>query len=422
MTAKKSKKPKKPSETWVQERHQILGGKAEIFRVKQSGLVWQFRMWIPAEKRAVRKSLKTRDTEAALQRAEEEVFKVHSDVASGRKLFGMSLSEVVERYLAWRWEDTLVQPPLITPGRHSTIQSQLKHFLAYKRPDMKMSELDRNSFYDYRVWRMKTKNAQAVTVRNEEATINHLMSFAYREGMSHFDSFSFRRFKIQADDIGRRDDFSIEEYDQLVKYLRSYVAKKNCPDEKERSERLMVRDAILLASNTLLRNGELWQLQWRDIERVETIESGKKKPVKLVHINVRAETSKVRASRKIISRGGEYVERLKSNQEGGVVRPYEFLFGGESRYPKKKWYDHWRNLMNGIGIEDYQERKLTWYSLRHFGIRMRILAGLTYEEIALMAGSSPQYIMSHYYHPDDPEKKAAALKNFYIDKDGILVR
>ena len=420
MAASKTKKRKKSAGSWIQERHLILGDKAEIYRVKQSGLNWQFRMWIPDEGKAVRKSLRTRDLDAAIQRAEEEVFKIHSDVQTGRKIFGITLLEAVDAYLAWRWEDTQVDPPIITKGRHSTIRSQAKHFLSYKNPAMKWSELDRSSFHDYRVWRMKTSGSQPVTIRNEEATINHLCDYAYRNGHSHFPRFDFRRFKISPDDIGRRSDFTFEEYDQLVRFLRSYVAKKNCPDEATRTERMMIRDCILILSNTCLRVGEAWQLTWKDILKTETIEQSESKPVKLIHLKVRGETSKTRKTRTVISRGGEYVDRLRANTK--EPKNTHYIFGGAERFPKKKWYDHWKILMEGIGIENYQERKLTWYSLRHFGIKCRVMAGLSYEEIGLLAGTSPSHIMNHYYLPDDPEKKAAALKNFRIDKNGILIR
>ncbi len=76
--------------------------------------------------------------------------------------------------------------------------------------------------------------------------------------------------------------------------------------------------------------------------------------------------------------------------------------------------------MRGIGIYDYQTRKLTWYSLRHFGITCRIRAGNTYSEIAEMAGTAAVNIESHYKHYDDEILKSAALKSFQIDKSGIV--
>ena len=50
------------------QNHDIFGGKAQILRVPQSGDVWQFRMWISEEKKYLRKSLQTRDFEAANDR------------------------------------------------------------------------------------------------------------------------------------------------------------------------------------------------------------------------------------------------------------------------------------------------------------------------------------------------------------------
>ena len=76
--------------------------------------------------------------------------------------------------------------------------------------------------------------------------------------------------------------------------------------------------------------------------------------------------------------------------------------------------------MRGIGIDDYQTRKLTWYSLRHFGITCRIGAGNTYSEIAEIAGTAAVNIESHYKHYDDEMLKSAALKSFQIDKSRFV--
>ena len=56
---------------------------------------------------------------------------------------------------------------------------------------------------------------------------------------------NIHQITIKKDKIGRRSVFSLEEYDKLVRFLRSYSSKKQCPDEALRNERLMVRDAVL---------------------------------------------------------------------------------------------------------------------------------------------------------------------------------
>ena len=212
-------------------------------------------------------------------------------------------------FLEWRQKD--VSAKLITQGRYVVIKSQTKHFLNFKPSHIKLNELDRNSFYEYEVWRRSSEGgeAQPVTIRNEQVTLNQMYKYAFREGYTSFDKFSFREIRISRDQIGRRSIFTLEEYDQLIQVLRAYVSKKACPNDAERKERLIMRDCVLLASNTVLRPGELWQLEWRDILDTMTIKDAKGLDIQLVKIRVRAEISKVGSERIIISRGGQYIER-----------------------------------------------------------------------------------------------------------------
>ena len=180
-------------------------------------------MWIEGEQKYVRKSLRTRDLETALNKAEDEVFRIYSDVKSGRKLFGITLQELVDAYVSWREKD--VQTGDITAGRLVTIRSQLKHFLKHKEPSLKVAELDANSLYDYGSWRKQTvPGTRDVTIQNEHSTFNHMVDFGYREGLCHFPKLTFRKIKIDAkQERKRRDVFSLSEYDQLVYFMRSYV-------------------------------------------------------------------------------------------------------------------------------------------------------------------------------------------------------
>ncbi|MBT6977414.1 MAG: hypothetical protein HOA08_20995, partial [Rhodospirillaceae bacterium] len=134
-----ARKKRENKGSWSDQNHDILGGKAQIFRVRNSGDVWQFRMWIGEEKKHLRKSLKTRDFETAVERADAMVFETYSDINSGRKIFGATLQELVDAYLNWREKD--IDAGTITKGRHDTIKSQTKHILNFKAPDLKISEL-----------------------------------------------------------------------------------------------------------------------------------------------------------------------------------------------------------------------------------------------------------------------------------------
>jgi hypothetical protein len=407
----------------VQQQHEILDGMAYIYRLAQSGDVWQFRMYITAEKKDYRKSLRTRDKTTALQRGRELGLELQGKMINGVKLFGYSLQELVDKYVEYRQEE--VDAGIITYGRLVTIKSGLNRFLEILGKDTKVSEIDRDTLYDWRLMRRKNSpNVKDVTVRNEQATLNNLAKFSYRKSYLHFDSFNFKTIRIRQEQVGKRDTFTFEEYKRLYKYMRSYASKKDCADENERLERQLIRDYVLISTNTLLRVGEARQLVWGDIEKIEEAYDSNEEKVKLVYINVRAEISKVRASRRVIARGGEYFDRLKDRQGEGYSNDEDFVFALPNTNKKvtaRHWQKHWANLMDGIGISNWKERNLTWYSLRHFGITARVAAGVSAMNISKLAGTSISHIENTYYKHRDEIAKSAALKSFRTTNEGIFV-
>ena len=393
----------------------MLGGKAKVLRTRDSGKVYQLRMWIEKEKRYLRETLKTKDLETALKRGEERVFQIYAEVFSGKKIFGITLKELVDKYLEWRNIDD-VATGNITKGRLGTLSSHLKHLLAYKGDDTKIASLDRKSCFDYAEYRRKNyPMVRDVTIRNEEATINHLWKYAFRQGYSSFDAFEFRKTRVRTED-GGRDTFTLEEYDTLYRFMRKWTAEETIEDERVRLDRLLIRDCILIAANTMLRVGELWSLKWGDIVSYEKELDGNGRPLTLVTINVRAETSKVRKARQVTVRGGEFFKRLWERTE--FKDKDDFIFCGRSgkeRFPRNRLYYYWNELMNAIGIK-YKERNLTWYSLRHFAITCRVKSGAPVYHIAKIAGTSVAFIESTYARFDQSMSREVALKAFSYSK------
>ena len=104
-------------------------------------------MWLPSEKKYLRKTLKTRDLETALTRGKELYLQTYADIQTGKKMFGMTLQELVDNFLEYRNKD--VETKRIVKSRWVTIRSQCRHVLAYKSPNLKIAELDRDSFFNY---------------------------------------------------------------------------------------------------------------------------------------------------------------------------------------------------------------------------------------------------------------------------------
>jgi integrase len=414
----------KTENAFIVEQHDVLGGKATVLRTTQSGKRYQLRMWVSSENRYMRKSLRTENLTEAKQRAEQTVIETLAQVQNGKKIFGLTIQQLVIEYLQWRKED--VETKNITAGRHVTLSSQLKHFVAFAGATSKVASFDMKSAFDYANWRrLRHEEVRDITIRNEQTTINHMMKFAFREGHSHFTQFEFRKLRIRTeeDDDGRRGTFTLEQYDELVRFMRTWSSKAQCGDDEDlRNKRLMIRDCILIASNTMLRVGELWQLKWGDIEKFETMKQDGWNDVELVTLRVKAETSKNRRTRVVTARGGEYFQRLMERVTSTESTDYIFCGkSGDERFSRKHFYAAWKELMTGINL-DYEAENITWYSLRHFGITCRLKAGASIYEISKIAGTSVGFIEKHYGHFDESMAKSVAMKNFSISKDGILVR
>jgi hypothetical protein len=404
------------------EQHPIFDGAAVLYRAPASGDVWQFRTWIASEKKYVRRTLKIRDLASAIERGKRLYLEYEHNVRSGKKIFGLTARELVHQFLTYQQER--VNTGRITQGRFSTIKTQLnRHFIGFlgkgdptKGEKVRTGELERGMFYDFAQYRRQhDHDVQDVTIRNEQTTFNALFKWAERKGLVPFDRVDFEEIKIR--DIGRRDTFTMDEYRQLYLALRTDKWLKDGSSPKEREQREFIRDFILIMANTFMRFGEQKNLKWGDVLRFKKV-----KGLSYVEIRVRKETAKNRKERKFWSRSGYYFRRIKTYSKHTGKTDYVFC-DNETGKPinKKTFYALWKNALALIGLEN-TDRKLSYYSLRHFGITMRRYAGVSFEDLSLLAGTSFTFIQNHYSHIETNRLLEAATKGFTVDKDGFVLR
>ena len=175
-------------------------GRGELFLREGESPVYQLKIWIPSEQKELRRSLRTTDYETALIRAEEMINKIHGEIAVGAKIFGITLGQLVERYIEHRQKD--VDQGEITPERLGTIRSQLRALLRVKSPSLKLSELDADSFLEWRHMRREDNpNVSKVTLRNEIATIGHMFKWSFDAKIQrHIPALRFEKIRIRGED------------------------------------------------------------------------------------------------------------------------------------------------------------------------------------------------------------------------------
>ena len=123
------------------EEHDICDGEVKLLRTKHSGKVWQMRCWIKPEKRHFKKSLRTKDLEDAKTKGRKLYYSMMGKLDSGQRLFTITSSELVERYL--EMQQDRVDGGFITQQRRSMIITQLNHFMNFVGKDRKMDTIRR---------------------------------------------------------------------------------------------------------------------------------------------------------------------------------------------------------------------------------------------------------------------------------------
>ena len=270
----------------------------------------------------------------------------------------------------------------------------------------------------------KSEGAGDSTITNEMSTIGACFRYLFEEARStnirqiRFPSTTKNAYDIDAE-LVKRQTFTLSEYKAFTSALsKSYVAKKLRLNDDEMYDRQLARHYFLFSANSGMRSGELRQLKWEDLE-VEKIGGGNTQEVKLARVVVPALNTKVRKSRVFYCVGAVYLERW-GKEFAKHKTGYVFSRDGLKPLTNTFFNKHFRRVMDIANIEAQRKKVLVPYSLRHFCITQRVMAGCRFEDVAFMCGTSVKQIENTYYHLNTAMMKRTAVAR-YAMRDGIAV-
>ena len=407
--------------------------------VYKRGEYWQMRMWLGKEKKYARFSLRTRNRDTAIDKAKKYYHELMAQQLAGKTYFSKTTKQGVEEYLKQRALD--VEAELIVKGRYGTIKTHLEHWLDFIGRDTKLKELERTDCENYLHSRTKTKkkiNVSQTTVANEQSTINAMLSWLYRRNETYIEAFDFKPLKRidRGDEALRRSTFTDEEVIVIKQELEKYITEaKGNVDEEGNMSKVINGYYLLISIITGLRRGEQLQLKWSDIKWLEKNVKGQAEDdiYSLVKITVRAETTKVRKTRRFVVKDWEYFDELfkllqpryvKANKENKKIKAFgdTFVFSanGMSMLTPRAIGYHFDKMMELAEIKDTDTRDLVPYSFRHYFITDRINRGATPTQVAETCGTSTAQIEKTYYHTSEAKMITNALPQFEY-KDGLLI-
>ncbi len=350
-------------------------------------------MWIKEEQKYVRESLQTDDKESAVNKATERFIYYRSRILKNEKVFSITSSELRDDFLIYIQNQ--VDNQQLSKGRQSNIKTFTKHYLKFVNEKSKIQNIPPKFFRDYLTFRRTSKSDILVSVViNESVTIKQMYRFGVDKG--HINSDYCPDFGVmkKPQDEGIRDSFTIDEYGMLINISKNWYKDKSISDnEEEKYYRRLCNDFILVMANGGFRTQEVRLLKWKDIKKISETDKGV-----YAEVVVRAENTKIRKSRTLEMRRGDVFQRIKSYSN--YTEKDDFVFSTYDKnevISKRRLYTVFNQLRELVSTihSDFDNTK-SLYSLRHFWITIRILAGLNVYDIAKISGTSLVQIQKHY--------------------------
>ena len=97
-----------------------------------------------------------------------------------------------------------------------------------------------------------------------------------------------------------------------------------------------------------------------------------------------------------------------------------FSIDGKREVNLKTLSKYFKTMLEAAEIENVAGRGIVLYSLRHFMITQRIMAGLSYRQVADMCGTSVMMIEKTYWHLNDEIRLTSALADYRRREDGTI--
>lgn len=298
--------------------------------------------------------------------------------------------------LAKAYEDSRVHPAEFQKGKKTSgLKShyQVKLYLTVLRKHFKrkrVRELRHSDVLAFRRLRLKTptrhdSERSIASVNRELETLRTLLRFGVREGYIEKSPFDEGDILIRKQHEQRRERvMSFEEEARLL---------DACTGRYEHLKAL-----IVLAVDTGMRRGELFQLFWSDVD----LDNG--------FITIRAEIEKANRGRRVAltSRSHDELVRLwaasDKRSDGLVFNITSTIKNG------------WKSICRIAGVSD-----LRFHDLRHTTVTRLIQSGVAPASVLKAIGHSTLSMLSRYLNPDENslEKAAASLDKLLADQKKV---
>ena len=370
----------------------------KVYRRRDGGEQYWCRIYSDTDKKYIRRSLKTKNKELAIINCKnfyKEVIKLSS---TGETIITTSVPSLTKKFL--QYQSLLVDKGKLSKSRLKTMTRTLKRVGMFLGKSSRVGSIPREKFLsEYEEYRYKTsqkkKELEDVSIYLEIQVWKQMVLWGIDRGLvSKTTHLVYPKLNTKS---GRRDEFSPQEYRKITKTLNSkkYL---DFPHPYISNRRYFTKYLFLVLCNTGMRKGECRKMLWKHLgEPYEYEDENTGETKETIEIFVPKENTKQKKQRYVVvyGDGWKYLQEVKKFSK--YTKPNDFVF---PKYDGTEWTLNERvfnNLMKDSGV-DKTDRKLTWYSCRHFYGTKRIEEGVDVYLLSDQMGCGISMIEQHYGH------------------------
>jgi integrase len=373
----------------------IADGKITLYQrddVKDG--IWQCRMTIKGNRGYVRRSTGETNLEKAKEVSLQILGELKQRKAQNLPMTRKTFAEVAAGYL--RDAQTRLQEGRNSAGRYAIIKGTVNRYLVPYFANRDIALIVKKDLMDYRAWRQSywiTGPGRAEIKRDKkpptQATLKQEWTvlrgvFLYGMDIGAVSQELMRALKHEKTVVNKRPAFTGQEYRQLYLFMRGWAKKSKNP--RVARDRALLREYVLIMTNSGMRKGEARNLKWRDVS-IYRNQHGE-----WVTLTVKGKTGE----RLVVCQPDtqQYFNRLK--QRGYKTEPDDLVFCHEDGLPIENWVG-FSALLKAAGLEyDTHGNKRSIYSLRHTYATFRLQHGTNVYWLKKNMGTSVAMIERHY--------------------------
>ena len=281
-------------------------------------------------------------------------------------------------------------------GRTEVIAGTLRRYLVPYFGDKDIAAINKRDVMNYRQWRKDfyitgagsrghstvKKLPSSATIKQEWSVLRGV--FLNALDLGYVTQNVMPMLKYEPSKVNKRPGFTAQEFEHLVGFMDQWVNQTN--HTRVFKDRYLMRDYVMIMTNSGMRKGEARVLKWRDVNYYKN-DIGT-----WVTLNVRGKTG----SRLVVCQPNteQYFARLK--RRGFLIEPDDLVFCHEDGLPINDYRSYY-NMLKAAGLDrDTTGKPRTVYSLRHTYATVRLENGSSVYWLKQNMGTSVEMIENHY--------------------------